>query len=145
MEPTGALAIAKRYTDSITGKSGHAEPDIFAAEVSIWKNVSPEIKKVSGPAFATALAGGKSEYRSKSIDNYRVEVDNTRETSDGFIVQFAVRGTAHDGSNIAAYVSQIITLDKDRRITRFEEYEDLGQHQYLLAADRESGWKNPEA
>lgn len=115
--------IADRYLGSLVHGKGPA-PEIFAAQVRLWWNIRPDGQTIAGEQFAAALAAG---HPPQNMPDYRLEVETCRTMDTGFVVGLAIKGTPPGGTEQAAHVCQIVTVE-DGRIVAWEEYLDAGQH-----------------
>lgn len=119
------LDIGRRYAAAMEQKTG-AVPELFADEVFCWWNTNTAGRTTNGKEMAVAINHGHP-----GPANWRVEVDSVRAMENGFVVSLAVRADQKDGTPVSAHVCQIVTLNDEGLICKWEEFVDQKQHEAI--------------
>jgi len=105
---------------------GGVQPDVFAPDATSWHNTDA----VDHPQ---ASRRGISERIRSVVPDFRFTDAVLHAWDGGFCVQYIVRGTLPDGSELASPTCMVGTV-RDGRISRMQEYVDSAQIQGLRQA-----------
>ncbi len=114
MEDT--LALARRLFTAIVAGDAQAVAGCFADDAVVWHNLDRHDQPV-------AQTLGVLGWMARNIADLRYEDIRVQATSDGFVQQHVLRGTAPGDRSLELHAC-IVAKVADGRITRIDEYLD---------------------
>ena len=120
------LVLAERLIDAITAGNVEAIREIYAPDTTIWHNHDGVAQSVEENLAVLRWVVGR-------VRDLRYDEIRRRSTTDGFVQQHVLRGTAPSGHALAIAACLIGTV-REGRIVRLEEYLDPTQFAPLLVS-----------
>jgi ketosteroid isomerase-like protein len=119
-------SLAERLLAAFETHDPDAVSALLAPDVIRWLNITDAELGLDG---ILALVAAERTAVKESTMTLRRHLD----TAEGFVLQFVADGTTIAGESYHIPVCLVATVDGDR-VTRLEEYADLGQAQPILRA-----------
>jgi hypothetical protein len=110
------LAILQRYADAINGCRPDDAIAMCAPGAKVWHNFDD-----ATAVYADSV--GSLPWMFTAVDGLRWETRRALATSEGFVWEAIIRGTAK-GGELAAHSCMVVRLDDEGRIVELDEYID---------------------
>ena len=110
------LAVLNRYADAINGCQPEDAIAMCAPGATVWHNYDDK-----NAVYADSV--GSLPWMFKAVKGLRWETRRAMATSEGFVWEAIIRGTAKFGE-LAAQTCMVVTLNDDGLIVALDEYID---------------------
>jgi hypothetical protein len=110
------LAVLNRYADAINGCQPEDAIAMCAPGATVWHNYDDKTA-----VYADSV--GSLPWMFKAVEGLRWETRRAMATSEGFVWEAIIRGTAKFGE-LAAQTCMVVTLNDDGLIMALDEYID---------------------